>query len=246
MKRASDNIPVEEVDSNSKVASHTLKADNAITLEKLLVGTKSHLANEPILMLMKVTILVKELLLNLGKRLEEGLVVSVVQAADEQRQWAKVNGHLSLGLLSAGAECGQIDSSSRLRWLGAVAVVSTWTGAEGAAKSNEYGVYDEVGVGAELVACEGGEGVEEQRSCEVVGANREKMQTLVGLEAVAAVPVTTCIDKGLGTLDVLLNKRLVAVEEAHAYYGENQVDLVTQDSRLFENALVGGNSLVLQ
>jgi hypothetical protein len=72
------------------------------------------------------------------------------------------------------------------------------------------------------------------------------VQALVGLEAVAAVPVTTCIDKGLGTLDVLLNKRLVAVEEAHAYYGENQVDLVTQDARLFEDALVGGNSLVLQ
>jgi hypothetical protein len=86
---------------------------------------------------MEVTILVKELLLNLSKRLEEGLVISVVQAADEQCQWAKVNGHLSLGLLSAGAECGQIDSSSRLRWLRAVAIVSAWTSAEGTAKSKQ-------------------------------------------------------------------------------------------------------------
>ena len=71
------------------------------------------------------------------------------------------------------------------------------------------------------------------------------MQALVGLETVATVPVTAGVDEALGTLDVLLYERLVTIEQAHTYYSQDEVDLGTEDTRLFEEALVGGNGLVL-
>ncbi|KAI6753254.1 hypothetical protein HG531_005423 [Fusarium graminearum] len=115
MKRASVavNIPVEEVDSDTKVVSHALKADNTVALQELL-----------------------ELLLDIGQGREEGLVVALVQAADEQGQGAEVDSHLSFGMVSACAQCGQIHSSGgRLGCLRANGVIGTWSSTESAAQS---------------------------------------------------------------------------------------------------------------
>lgn len=71
------------------------------------------------------------------------------------------------------------------------------------------------------------------------------MQALVGLEAVAAIPVAAALDEGLGALDVLLDEGLVAEEEGDADYGEDDVDLGAENARLLEYALVLGDGLVL-
>lgn len=60
------------------------------------------------------------------------------------------------------------------------------------------------------------------------------MKALVGLEAVSAIPITTSLDEGLGTLDMLLDKRLVAVEKRNSDNGENEIDLGAKDTGLFE------------
>lgn len=111
--------------------------------------------------------------------------------------------------------------------------------------AGEDGVYDEVGVGAQLVAGEGGEAVEEKRRGLVVVANCEEVQTFVGLQAVAAIPVTTALDQGRCSLDLLLDEDLVAVEEPKADDREDQVDLCAQNARLFEYCFVARDCLVL-
>lgn len=224
--------------------------------------------------------MVEELLLHRSEGLEKGLVVAIIQAADEQGERAEINGHLRLRLVGAGAQGRQVDrrGSRRLGELIAHGVVgaraSTQSTAEGQQLvlavahdgldlwcvddlglevdalegdgAREDRVDDEVGVGAEFVAGECGEGVEQQRRGGVVCADGDEVQALVGLEAVAAVPVAARLDERLGSLDLLLDEGLVAVEEPHAYYGQHQVDLGAQDARLFEQALKLGNCFVLR
>ena len=73
-------LPVEKVYGDAKVIGHALEADDTVALQQLLVGAKAHLSDEPVLVLVEVAVLVEELLLNVGERLEKGLVVAVVQA----------------------------------------------------------------------------------------------------------------------------------------------------------------------
>ena len=58
------NLPVEEVDSDTKVVSHAVEADDAVALQELLVGAQAHLPDEPVLVLVEVAVLGEELLLD--------------------------------------------------------------------------------------------------------------------------------------------------------------------------------------
>lgn len=55
-------LPIKEVYRDAKVVGHALQANHTVALEELLVSTQAHLANEPALVLVKITILVKPLL----------------------------------------------------------------------------------------------------------------------------------------------------------------------------------------
>ena len=273
------HLPVEEIDGDAKVVGHTLEADDPVALQELLVRAEAHLADEPVLVLVEVAVLVEELLLNGGEGLEEGLVVAVVEAADEEGQGAEVDGHLGLRLVRGAAEGRQVDGllGGGVGGLIPDGVVGTGTGADGSAEgeqlvlavaqdgldlrgvhhlalevhslegdgAGQHGVDDEVRVCAEFVAGEGRERVEQKRGGDGVVAEGDEVQALVGLEAVAAVPVTSALDELLGSLDVLLDQGPVAVEQAHAYDGKDEVDLGSQDSRLLEDALVGCDGFIL-
>ena len=66
------------------------------------------------------------------------------------------------------------------------------------------------------------------------------MEALVCLESVSTVPVAAAFDEGFGSVDVFLYAESVAVEDANADDGEDEVDLCAENAGLFENGFVGG------
>lgn len=280
-RRRRGNQPIQEIHRNTKVAGHAIQSHDAIALQELLVRAQAHLADEPVLVLVQVSVLGEELLLHQGQRLEEELVPAVVQAADQLRERVKIDRHLRLGLLRAAAEGGQVDHGRAGRHGRAVDVlhrgVGAGSGRDGARQSQklvlavaedrldlgcvhnlglevdalerdgtgQHGVHYQVAVGAELVRGEGRQAVEEQGGRAAVVAHGEQVQTLVGLEAVATVPVAAGLDERLGALDRLLDQLLVAEEKAETNYGEDEIDLGAEDARLLEEVLVRGDGFLL-
>lgn len=51
-------LPIQEVDGDTEIVGHALQADNSVALQELLVGSEAHLSNEPVLVLVEVSVLV--------------------------------------------------------------------------------------------------------------------------------------------------------------------------------------------
>jgi len=78
MDRGIACLPVKEIHCDAKVRSHAVQADDTVTLQKLLVCAKTHLTDEPALVLVEVPVLVEELLLNGRQGCEECFVIASV------------------------------------------------------------------------------------------------------------------------------------------------------------------------
>ena len=69
---------------------------------------------------------------------------------------------------------------------------------------------------------------------------------MIGFEAVSTVPIAAAFDERFSSVDILFHTEAVAEEDANAYDGEDKVDFRAEDTSLFEDGLVGGESFVLQ
>jgi len=78
-----------------------------------------------------------------------------------------------------------------------------------------------------------------------VSTDSEEVKTLICLETIAAIPVTTTFHKSMCTFDRLLHQKLVAKEETQADDGEDDVNLGSKNTGLLEYRFVSCECFVL-
>lgn len=104
------NVPVQIVNSDTKVAGHALQSNHPIALEQLLVGPQPHFPHKPRAVLVQVPVLSQEVVLHGCQTPEEQLVVSIVEAAHQVGKRGEIHGLLILGLVCrASSKRGEVD-----------------------------------------------------------------------------------------------------------------------------------------
>lgn len=66
-----NDLPIQEVHGNTKITRHAVQPHHAVTLEELLIGPESHLTYKPSPVLVQITVLSQEMVLDSSKREKE-------------------------------------------------------------------------------------------------------------------------------------------------------------------------------
>lgn len=110
MTKKKANVPIQIVNSDTKVAGHALQSNHPVALEQLLVGPQPHFPHKPGAVLVQVPVLSQEVILHGCQTPEEQLVVAIVETAHQVGKRGEIHGLLILGLVGrASSKRGEVD-----------------------------------------------------------------------------------------------------------------------------------------
>lgn len=78
-----------------------------------------------------------------------------------------------------------------------------------------------------------------------MSTNGKEVKTLISLETVATVPITTTFNKSVCTFDRLLDQKLVSEEETQADDGKDAINLGAKYTSLLEYCFLSCKCFVL-